>query len=104
MKRKPKSAKEVEKEVAKLREMKPTVLRTSSFGDNHHDAIDAQIEVLKESLDNDDIYDRWGSSEDEDEDRPHNILDAALDAMGWMDGGSFGEGKKPSKNWAELVR
>ncbi len=97
MERTPKSDKQIKEEIAKLEEMKPNVRRSSSFGDDHHEAIDAQVEVLKEQLDNDEIYDRF-------EDGPQNVLDAALEAMGWMDGGSYGEGERPSKNWAELVR
>ncbi len=75
----------------------------AGFGDSHHDAIDAQIEVLKGRLDNDAIYDRyWGDPESGDE-MPEDVLIAALDAMGWMDGGSYGDGVKPSESWKELL-
>ena len=96
-KRKPKTPAQVKAEIKKLKEMKPKVRSSSSFGDDHHAAIDAQIEVLEKGLDNDGVYDHY-------EHGPHNILDAALEAMGWMDGGSYGEGERPSKNWASLVR
>ncbi len=88
---------QVKDEIAKLKKMKPNVRMTSNFGDNHHDAIDAQLDVLEEGLDNDEIYDRF-------EDGPQNVLDAALEAMGWMDGGSYGEGERPSKEWKSLLK
>lgn len=95
--KKPPTPKQVKAEVAKLRKMKPKVLSRSQFGDDHHEAIDAQIEVLEEGLENGEIYDRF-------EEGPENILTAALDAMGWMDGGSYGDGDKPSEDWKDLVR
>ena len=39
--------KQIDKEIAALKKMKPNVRRSSAFGDNHHAAIDAQIDVLE---------------------------------------------------------
>jgi hypothetical protein len=97
MKKKKPTPAQVKAEIKKLEKMKPTVRSTSHFGDNHHDAIDAQLAVMKEGLDNDAIYDRY-------EHDPQNVLDAALEVMGWMDGGSCGDGEPPTKNWESLVR
>ena len=44
------TGKEIAAEIAKLKKMKPDVRKTSMFGDNHHDAIDAQVDVLERKL------------------------------------------------------
>jgi hypothetical protein len=94
---------EIKAEILKLTTMKPTVLMSSMFGDNHHDAIDAQIEVLEERLDSDDVYDRYPSiEEDEDNGYPANVRDSAIEAAMWMEGES--EDGSPSENWQSLVR
>lgn len=85
---------EIKAEIAKLREMKPTVLRKSAFGDNHHDAIDAQIEVLEEDLILDTIYERF-------DDEKSNVLDSAVEANDWREGDIH---ESPSSNWQSLVR
>jgi hypothetical protein len=98
-----KTAKQVEKEIAMLVEMKPRVLRRSGFGEDHHEAIDAQIKVLKERMSEDRIYDIFQpvdeDGEPDDEGNRHD-LDSALEAKRWLDG----EGDAPSKGWKELVR
>ena len=94
-----KTQKQIQAEINKLEDMKPTVLRTSFFGDNHHDAIDAQIEVLEDSLiDDDDIYNKLDNDE-----WAQNVANAALEARQWRDD----EEEKdfvPSTSWKELVR
>jgi hypothetical protein len=94
-----KSHRQIQAEIDKLRDMKPTVLRASFFGDNHHDAIDAQIEVLEDELiDDDDIYNNL-----DDGTWAQNVADAALEARAWRDD----EEEKdfvPSESWKELVR
>lgn len=89
---------EIKAEVDKLKKMKPSVRLCSKFGDNHHDAIDAQISVLEDSLedslDDGEIYDRY-------EEGPENVLDSALGAMHWAEGD---DDVPPSKNWESLVK
>ncbi len=85
---------EIKTESALLAEMKPTVRKTSMFGDNHHDAIDGQVTVLDGRLTDSQIYDEF-------EDGPHNVLEAALEARRWLDGEEDG---KPSDDWEELVQ
>lgn len=70
---------QIKAEIAALREIKPRVRQQSTFGDNHHDAIDAQIEVLEN---------RWDDSETE-ENYPDegSVRDAALEACNWLQGG-----------------
>ena len=94
-KKKPTQAK-INAVIARLKEMKPGVRRTSAFGDDHHRAINAQVEVLTQNLSEDDIYDRWSSVD--------NVKDAALEARAWIDGESdpLLDGANPAEGWTEL--
>lgn len=94
---------QIRKEIAKLREIKPDIRETSAFGDNHHDSIDAQIEVLEDIL---------GASEftldesalcdyAEEQGWADNVRDGAIGAHQWATGNS--EDGKPSDNWKPLV-
>jgi hypothetical protein len=71
--------------------MKPNVRRTSIFGDNHWDAIEAQIEILSGDVDQNDIYDVYESD---------NVASAAQQAADWMDGTID---DKPSTEWESLT-
>jgi hypothetical protein len=84
-------------EVKKLKEMKPHVLRQSIFGDDHHAAIDAQIEVIDEYMGQDDIEDRFSGE-------PENVYTAAMDAAIWLEGEEIDDFTTPSESWKELVR
>lgn len=94
-----KTPRQIQAEIDKLQDMKPTVIRASFFGDNHHDAIDAQIEVLEDELIDDyDIYNNL-----DDGTWAPNVVDAAIEARQWRDD----EEEKdfvPSESWKELVR
>lgn len=94
---------QVAQEIEKLVAMKPTVRRTSMFGDNHHAAIDAQVEVLRGRLTEEAIYLRYGDPLDDDPDQPQNVVESALEARQWLDGESEG-GLPPSAEWRALVR
>ena len=87
-----KTEKEQEEEVQKLKAMKPMVLKKSMFGDDHHAAIDAQVEVL------------LGQSEEEDfDDDDDNVRGAVSDVIEWIeDDNDLVEA--PSESWKELVR
>ena len=88
----PKTDKQIDVEVATLRELKPKVRRFSGFGDDNHAAIDLQILVLEERMDNDEINDRY---EDTDE-NSH-----AYECVQWMDGEAE---EAPSAGWKGLVK
>lgn len=88
------TAEEIVAEAATLKKMKPTVLKSSAFGDNHHNAIDAQIEALEMRKSEEEIYDELADEAD-------NVRDAALEAVRWMEGES--EDGAPSDNWKSLV-
>lgn len=85
---------EIKAEIEKLKSMKPNVRRISGFGDNHHDAIDAQIRVLSGEVSCDEF-------DDEFEDTRDNVRDSAQQALDWMDG-SINE--VPSDEWESLLQ
>lgn len=92
--------KQIAAEIAALKNMKPNVRRQSAFGDDHHAAIDAQIDVLENRLTDGKIYDRYeptGDSDcDRDDGRGDNVLSSAIDAQQWRDGD---KAEKPSADW-----
>ena len=75
-----KTKEQTKKEIEALKAVRPKVRPTSIFGDDNLGSVDAQIDVLENDMDDDDIYDvydRTSSSE--------YILEAALAARQWMD-------------------
>ena len=78
-----KTGDEIKTEIQALKDAKPKVRRRNHFGDDLHEAIDAQIEVLRDGLDEGQVYDTFEDPDDPDD---RNQLDAALDALAWMEG------------------
>jgi len=96
------TAKKIKEEIEKLETMKPTVRVRSVFGDNHHEAIDAQIEVLTENMSEEEVIQKFPSIEEDEEDGfKQNIIDAAMEAALWLSGET--EAGSPSDGWKELV-
>jgi hypothetical protein len=93
----PKTSEEVKAEVAKLREMKPNIRHRTSFGDDNWAAIDAQIKVLEEGMDEDEIWDEWPEDEEDMHER-----DSAREALAWNNGDKDSEA--PSDTWRSLTR
>lgn len=89
------SESEIEQEVAALEKMKPNILRESKFGEDHHAAIEAQLEVLRERMDEDDVDENYGDAED-------NIRSAAQDAANWLTGDH--ESEHLTSDWESLLR
>jgi len=75
-----KSAEEIKIMIGRLKEAKPNVRPTTGFGDDNLQGVDAQIKVLEEMMDSDDIWDYW--CEDEDDMHVRTYAEAAL---AWMD-------------------
>jgi len=75
---------EVKAEIQALKDCKPKVRKRNYFGDSLHDAIDAQIQVLSEDMNEDEIYGEW--EDPDDPEAMQNERDAALDAFAWMNG------------------
>ena len=91
MMRMPQTQEQVQQEIATLQEIKPRVRRRTLFGDDNHAAIDTQITVLEDGLDEETIYAEW-------EDNDH-LLTAALEALAWRNG----DCEAPSGGWRDLV-
>jgi len=83
IKMEPKTQKEVEAEIKALQEIRPKVRPRSAFGTDNIQQLDAQIKVLEEDLENDEIYNEFDHSGIDEE-----TLMAALDARQWIDGES----------------
>ena len=97
-----KSQEQIQQEIAKLVAMKPTVIKYSVFHENHHAAIDAQVHVLRELLEDDSINDIYGEGASC-EDFSENIYEEAMNAWRWLyDEPSVEEA--PSEGWKELVQ
>lgn len=90
-------------QIEALKKIKPTVLRTSAFGDNHHDAIDAQLDVLEKLLTEREIYGNQESEEGADDGWSLSVTDAAINARNWLDG-QYEDYPDLVASWKELVR
>jgi len=75
-----KTEEQIKIEIEALKTIRPNVIPTSLFGDDNLAAIDAQIAVLEDDMDNDDIYDTYDHC-----DSQESILESALQARQWID-------------------
>ena len=91
--------KEIDTEIVKLQEIKPKVLKESMFGDNHHDAIDGQIRVLKDDLSEDNI-----NFMRDDGDITDSVAEAMHDAVAWVEGDYEYDTLVHQDTWLGLVR
>ncbi len=88
-----------------LKTIKPNVLKSSTFGDSHHDAIDAQITVLEHpGISGEDI-----DQNQEDGEWADNVADAAREALDWITGDFTPDTATNATgdlvgSWQELVR
>jgi len=87
---------EVTKEIDTLQAMLPNVRHFTTFGDDNHEAIEAQIQLLELELEYDETFD-W----EENGDFSEHASGAARDAALWRDGD---EDEAPSAGWAPLVK
>lgn len=78
-----KTQKDITKQIAALKEIRPKVRPHSVFGTDNLAQLDAQVAVLEGLLDNSDIFDEYDHSGIEEE-----TLSAALAARQWIDGES----------------
>lgn len=90
------TADEIQKEIAALKELRPKVRHYTVFDDNNRAAIGVQIDALECDWDDDDI-DQYLDDEEINEFEAGN----AREAVAWRDGS--GE-SSPSAEWAELVQ
>lgn len=98
------TAEAIKAEIEALKTLKAKVPVLTFFGDNNHDAIDAQIETLERDFSFDTIWNRGPQEDNEDDcsesDWSESERDLALDARRWLDGD---ESHAPSVDWQELV-
>jgi hypothetical protein len=92
-----KTEEQIAAEVSALEAVKPKLREFTAFGDNNHAAVDAQLAVLRQRMDHDDVYDAYGDEESEDFDQ--YTLDAALNAHDWMVGTLAADEGSPSEDW-----
>lgn len=92
---------QIKDEIDALKKLKPTIRRWCAMEvDNHHAAIDAQIRVLVQGMDEDDIDEVFGKHDDSASEYRENVHNAAVDALHWMEGEvEFAE--SPSAGWDE---
>jgi len=88
------TAAEVEAEVKKLQELAPKIRQVDFFGGSNRAKIQAEINVLQNNLDEDDIYDTYGGNPD--------VESSALYVAQWRDEGS--EDGAASEGWVPLVK
>lgn len=91
--KKPPTDAQIKKEIKKLKEMKPKVRQFSAFGDDHHAAIEAQIQVLEEDMELEEIDEEFSGN--------HHSRTNAEDARSWLDGEY--EEETLSGEWESLV-
>lgn len=89
------SAREVAEEVQKLRELRPKVERFQSSGEDAWLVIDAQIDVLENTLDQNEILGMYGDTTSEEFDE--HELNGALNACKWVEGDEL---VSPSEHWS----
>lgn len=99
--------KEIAEEIAKLKQIKPKVPKATYFGDDNHEAIDAQIKVLSERMDEDEVMDKTQFEDDleengRDESRwsPHTG-DSARNALNWL---TEDDDESPSSSWESIAK
>jgi hypothetical protein len=73
---------QIQEEIKKLNEIKSKVVQRTLFGDDNIAAINAEIRVLEENMDEDEIYETFSEEEGRDHER-----DAALCALAWLETG-----------------
>ena len=93
-----KTTDEVSAEISTLEAMKLNVRPFSWFGDYNHAAIDAQLEVLRERMSEDAVYEAYGDETADEFDQ--HLLDSAHHAYLWMSGEND---NSPSSDWKPLV-
>jgi len=78
-----KTQEEIQKEIKALKAIRPKVRPFSYFGDDNLAKLDAQVKVLEEDMDSDDIWNEWPKAEED-----ALIRLTADDARNWMDDAS----------------
>lgn len=92
---------EIEAEIESLRYLAPRINPLSFFGDDNRTAVDAQIEVLSELLDEDEIDERHDDAGEGEVFSTDHACKSARHAARWLEGEAD---SKPSAGWIALVQ
>lgn len=87
-----KTQEEIKKEIEALKAIRPKVVPYSMFDDDNLAKLDAQVKVLEEDMDSDDIWDEWPGEESD-----MGIRSSAGDARNWIDG--YGDDDSLANGW-----
>lgn len=87
---------EVLAEIEKLQRIKPHIRQYSFFGDDNKAAIQAEIDVLTERMNLEDVHHRFDPCD-------QYVLESAMSAHDWMTGQLDPDLLDPSDNWTSLV-
>ncbi len=75
-----KTQEQVDEQIRLLKEARPKIVPQSMFGTDNLELLDAQIRVLEEGMDTDDIWDRWDRDEED-----MDIRSSADEALMWLE-------------------
>jgi len=89
---KPKTQAEIDEQIVALKAIRPKVRPYTYFGDSNLDKLDAQIKVLEEDMDSDDVYNEWPEDEADME-----VRMSAEEAINWREG--YGENDDLTEDW-----
>lgn len=92
--------KQIKAEINKLYDLLKKVPMTNFFNENNHDKINAQIKVLEDRMDEDEVYAEFEDTEDPD--KTYDLVSNARDAAMWLIGES--EYGSPSDGWKEIAK
>lgn len=95
-----KTEEQVTAEIAALQAIKPKVRQFTAFHDDNHAGIDAQIQVLTDRMDSEQVHDKYllaaGAGD--------HVFFEALHASDWLYGLlAIDEDKAPSLEWQSLT-
>ena len=91
--------KQIEAEIAKLKQLRPLIPSRTFFGDSNLEKINAEIEVLEEDMEENEIYDKFEDRENPDS--SCDLVSAAHYAWQWLRGE---EKESMSSQWKPLAR
>ncbi len=81
-----KTQKQIDEQIRLLKEARPKVVPYSIFGTDNLEGLDAQVRVLEEDMDSDDIWDRWDRDEED-----MDVRSNAEEALAWLNDESENE-------------
>ena len=87
---------QIDEQIKWLMDNKRQIPQTTAFGDDNWAKIDAQIAVLKEVMDEDEVADKLDNG-----DWTESEAEAAREAVAWRDDGD--DSAQPSEAWSSLV-